>query len=242
MEMLCQERFYKSLVGVRVDALRQWRSGDSGGPAPLEVLEQSRSWDSVVAQALEVRQHCRPCESGGAGRNKSDGTVEDLWLLWSCNIGSPPSIGVLGCLRTWNIGCSAVLEELIQQRWAWYSWDLAKMEVQPHCRSCKSKCPNTMQLLQVDNSCNTWFSRTVKILQKQRLCVSWGSLTGNVLKQWTSFNIGGLATVEVLRQCICTVSGGPEQRNFFGPVEVLQKSSCWKCGCPTTSEVLQQLR
>lgn len=43
MEMLCQERFYKSLVGVRVDALRQWRSGDSGGPAPLEVLEQSRS-------------------------------------------------------------------------------------------------------------------------------------------------------------------------------------------------------
>lgn len=43
MEMLCQERFYKSLVGDRVDVLRQWRSGDSGGPAPLEVLEQSRS-------------------------------------------------------------------------------------------------------------------------------------------------------------------------------------------------------
>lgn len=154
--------------------------------------------------------------------SKGDGTMEVLWLFWCCDIGDPSSVEVLAPLRSWNFGCPALLEVLSQWRWAWDSWDLVKMGVLPHYRSCNSKCPDTMQLFQHCRFCNSWFARTVKveIPHQQRSFDRECPATVNILQHWRSCNSGCHESVPLKWRW------RSNNRGIIVPVEVLQKSGC----------------
>lgn len=175
----------------------------------MEVLQQLRSWYSVLLPTLEALQQNRSLESGGSG------TVKVMGQRRCCFTWGPGTFEVLQYWRSWEkwrswISAFALTVE-VQQQWTfsanrgpakvwllrkWISYNvegLALVNALRHWRSWKS-----------------WFAWTVKVLQKWRSCIS-----GGVWKKWRCCHTIGPATVNIMRQRIFNDSGAPATVGFL---------------------------